>query len=538
MKAMNTTTLIKELKNSDQDMEWYPTTNEILQALKVDMGVLDEVKRWNYSYSRERNFLDIGAGNGKVLDFAKENHLASNTCGIEKSAILMNQWRANHLIMGVDFDKTSLLDKSLDVVFCNPPYKQYEAWSSKIIKEVNGGGIIYLVIPERWKNSQIIQEAIRSRDAEVKIVGNFSFENSEDRAARAKVCLLRIELNHKKENDAFSGFFDENFTYPEYKKLDEEKSREELTKGMNLVERLCYGYDKHMEKLYKNYTQVCELDRGLLEEFEITKTHLINSLQEKINNTKKIYWQKLFDGLDKVKERLTHSSRQKIVAKMNQNTGIEFNRDNAYMIIMWVVKHFNSYADSQFIETYEKMVSYANVDNYASNQRVFKERNFEYWYYKNEEHDTSHFKLKTGNRIVLERCGGLTKSSWSYDKGLDESAARYLGDLMTIANNLGFRCLEKQPERGEWETSAAQIYNCTYKGKESQLFKVRTYQNGNMHISFNKQFVQAMNCAFGRLKGWVTSGEEVSKEMGIKNKEAEEFYNIDFSIKADQLLLK
>src|SRR5262245_45255648 len=59
--------LVEEIKNEDQDFEFYPTTDAIIAALKRDMKAVDCKGRGSV--------LDIGAGNGKVLRSLKEPFL-------------------------------------------------------------------------------------------------------------------------------------------------------------------------------------------------------------------------------------------------------------------------------------------------------------------------------------------------------------------------------------------------------------------------------------------------------------------------------
>ena len=58
---MKTSTALAELKATDQDFEWYPTSEEIITAFH----------RHANNFEPE-SLLDIGAGNGKVLNRFKE----------------------------------------------------------------------------------------------------------------------------------------------------------------------------------------------------------------------------------------------------------------------------------------------------------------------------------------------------------------------------------------------------------------------------------------------------------------------------------
>jgi hypothetical protein len=536
--------LIKQLKEAGQDNEWYPTTNIILEALG------ESIKNSVSDHHRSKSVLDLGAGNGKCLDYFRElknlygHTLFDKTYGVEKSQLLINQWSKDHLILGVDFHKTTLLDKEIDVIYCNCPYSEMSAWYSKIIKEAPAGCLVYILAPYRWKNDKPITEALEARKHELEVVGSFSFEDAEDRKARAKVDLVKIKMKEcYGDVDPFAAFFEENFKYPEKEEketFEEKIENNKLVTGRNLIDVLVDIHDREMEKLIKNFSNICELDPELLSEFEITKAGLIESLKQKISSLKKSYWQRLFDGLSKIKERLTKDSRQKIVERMQANTGIEFNRENAYSVVLYVIRFANDYADAQFIDTYEKMVSFANIEGYKSNQRVFKEHDFKYRYGVDDEDGVSHYKLKVGHRIVLENCGGLYKSPYdfsTYDNGLSERAADFISDLLVIARNMGYSIVEKGPSKAEWDDNAEREYHFVKDGKEKVLFGIRCFYNGNCHVRFNQDFILKMNVLYGKLVGWINSADQAAEEVGVEADKAEEYFNVNFRIGREQLLL-
>ncbi len=206
---MKTTELLRIVKSTEQDFEWYPTTNEIIAALVKDYrkhphGVEREYRR--YHHHSAVSVLDIGAGNGKVLAALRDAGIASDCYAIEKSIPLLACLPNDFVIVGTDFWEQSLYDKGAAITFSNPPYSEYEAWTERILMEA-GSETIYLVIPQRWENSFLIKTALRGRKH--RIVGEFDFQNAEDRKARAKVHLIRVDNTEK--DDAFDAFFDAEF---------------------------------------------------------------------------------------------------------------------------------------------------------------------------------------------------------------------------------------------------------------------------------------------------------------------------------------
>ena len=529
---------LNNLKSNGQDFEFYPTTTEILACVANDIKLSGNIYQ-------QKSLLDIGAGNGKVLKYFKNSDINIYPLyGIEKSKINLSIMSKEFSILGVDFHQNSLMDKDIDIIFCNPPYSEFESWAKKIIKEAQNKSTIYLVIPERWICSDSIHLERGNRDCKYTILRSFDFINSEDRKARAKVEIVKITYNGYK-NKAFETFFNETFNYPENITLETPKKSipsYNIVEGQNLIEILCDRYNEEMNKLYVNYESVCKLDPSLLIEFELTKEMLIKSLEIKINSSKLLFWNELFNNLDTVKSRLTKKSRRKILDFLNKQTCLDFNIDNCYAIITWVIHNAYNYFNEQFIETYEDMLNKANVINYKSNQKVFVERRFRY-----DSNDEQKIKIKTGHRIVVENCGGLyqTNSTFSWEKGLSENAANYISDLITIANNLGFSVNEAAPLKQEWDDSNNHDYSCIYKGKEYILFSVKAFKKGNMHFKFLPLFIHAMNIQYGKLKGWLHNSEDIfNEEVILKNDldeisidEITELYNYELKITINNLFL-
>lgn len=216
--------LLKEVIASGEDFEWYPTTKEIIYAMHNDM-----VKQSHNdgAYHPCGSFLDIGAGNGKVFRTieklgmgidSKDKFTILDKYAIEKSTPLLNALDNEVFIVGTDFLDATLIDKEVDIAFSNPPYSEFESWTCKIIKEANAK-FIYLVIPQRWENNQAIQESLKERKAVCETIGKFDFENSEDRKARAKVSLLKINLKKNKGGvDPFDIWFNTTYKFDEKKR--------------------------------------------------------------------------------------------------------------------------------------------------------------------------------------------------------------------------------------------------------------------------------------------------------------------------------
>jgi hypothetical protein len=524
--------LINQLKESDQDFEFYPTTNEIIRKLADDIRVSRYTR-----HDSPTSMLDIGAGNGKVLKAiydAPESQIRQ-LYAIEKSPLLCGQLDASIFVIGTDFHQQSLISKKVGIVFCNPPYSEFETWVVKIIREC-AAPTAYLVIPQRWERSTPIADALAYRRTKAEIVGSFDFEDAEDRAARAKVHLLRIDFRYG--DDAFDRFFKEQFA-PLIEKFEEPKQEQEESKrpqggrkrpfhslviGEDYPSAMVTLYMQELANIQRNYQLMSDLDADLLKEFEVTPARVMKLLKERLTNLRTEYWHELFGRMRPITERLTSKTRKALLETLQRNASVDFTVANIHAVMVWAIKNANNYIEEQLIETYEMMVNKANVVLYKSNQRVFVE---ERWRYRDEASQNSHYALDY--RIVTHRAGGIRHGySWENQMGLEQRAHEFLGDLITIANNMGFLSSQDTPHlngKGEkWVSGKPRsFYYQTTDGKTEILFEARAFQNGNIHLRLAKKFILALNVEFGRLKGWIRDAAEAVTELN--DKDAALFFN-------------
>jgi hypothetical protein len=517
--------LVNDVKFANEDFEFYPTTKEILEVLSNDIKTVKDDQYWN----KLNTFLDIGAGHGKVLDYVKDQFC--DLYAIEKSNILCQQLDDSIYIIGTDFLEQNLIDKNIDVIYCNPPYSEFEVWTNKIIRECNSH-VVYLTIPERWANLQSIKESLNYRNAEHKIIDNFDFLNSEDRTARAKVNLIRITFDHS--NDAFDTLFEHEFENLNIKFNEHEPNERfnNLVLGKDYIKNIVQIYKTELTKVKKNYDMLQHLDGELLRELKISKENIKELLKQRLINLKNVYWKELISRMSEITDKLITKNRRELLSKLNENGNIDFTESNIYVVILWILKKSNSFIDSQLIEIYEQAISKANCINYKSNEKVFT---FDRWRY-NDDNKPSHIFLD--NRIILTHCGRIQRD-WNGRYELSEIACNYIRDFLTIANNLNFKTNTVDERlnnyyKDVWKPGKPQIFNCQYKGKPEILFEIKAHLNGNIHIRFNQKFALALNVEFGRLKGWVKNKEEANNEI---DENSGEYFETNLKLLENNILL-
>lgn len=531
------TSLLSRVKETCQDFEWYPTTDEMIAVVANHIYGLVSNSRY---CERNLSMLDIGAGDGRVLhqvdtflraqdEYSNGFYALSKKFAIEKSQPLIMSLADDITLIGTDFNEQTLMDKNVDVIFCNPPYSNYEDWTVRILKECNCDHV-YLVIPSRWKLSDRIKSIMGFRDVEAEIIYTGDFFNAE-REARAQVDILYISfVNRKNGKDPFTIWFDETFDYSQEAAeiKDEEPKEDKLARGKNQIEVLVESYMNRLAELVENYRAVSKIDRKILNELGVGKQSVMNAMRNKVTDLKKSYWENLFSHFHELTDKLTNKTRKNMLEGLQKNTGIDFTRDNAYAVVLWALKNANKYIDEQLIDLYKEMTCEDNAAAYKSNRHMTKDT----WRYcRRGDDNTTHYKLEY--RIVL--CHWEAISRWSRH-GLSDRTAGILEDIFTVANNLGFRVINDLDKR-RWEYGKKEEFVYTCDGKTEIFFEIRMYKNGNIHIKFNQAFMKALNIEAGRLLGWIKSPKEASDEMGIAEKEAEALFMSNINVKNLPLLL-
>ncbi len=534
---MSTAAIVRSLKENDQDFEWYPTTSEIIQAVARDMKSIFSCYEFRHKHCKDNSkgaVLDVGAGDGRILQrldkvLAGLGMDAVGLYAIEKSTVHLNNMPKDIVVIGTDFMEQTLVDKPMDVVFCNPPYSEYELWASKLIRECNC--TLYLVIPTRYADSIEIEQAVKLREASVKVLGKFDFESA-DRKARAVVNLLRV--NYPTKSHAFDAAIEEMF--PELQHFDrapephEERSKracEAIESNGNIIEALVESYDKEIADMINTYRDVAKINPGLLLELGITKASIMDGIYLKIKNMKDMYWRKLFDHFKPITSRLATKQRKQFLDSLGGKAVIDFTESNIFAMLIWITKWANDHFDDQLIELFKRLSEHANVVNYKSNERVWKKGDWRYYDITRDakrEGDFNPTNYKLEYRMVLEHAGGINNSpySWESVRGLQNRAVEFLKDCITVANNLGFEC-DDCPTNYEWSSNKQHVFKLK-NGKP--LIAVRAFKNGNMHVHWDPKVMLAINVEAGRLLGWVRSHEQAAKEMQATPQEAQQIKEI------------
>ena len=534
--------LVERLKEAGEDYEFYPTTKEMVRAIwqhatnAPDCGnhdaywhLLDigcgtcNVKRW----IEELNAEERQKYDEETLRYdrhrVREIHINEYSV-IEKSRVLLERLDRETIVLGTEFHECTLIDKDCDTIFCNPPYSEFEEWTVKIIQESRADSI-YLIIPERWKRSEAIQQALKrlnaparldrdGRESVVSVIGHADFHNAE-RTARAKVDILFINKEWTKKETGFDAMFDELFGMPDdnyreyetdFKEAEARQTslKEELAAGKNKVEILCDGYNAARDELFRHFKTICELDPDVLKSIGVHKEAVKEALKKKFYGLKNLYWGAAFDCLDEITSRLTSRSREKMLHKFTAIKTVDFTDSNLYAMIIWVIKNYNQYAGDQMLELFYALSSTENVRNYVSNKRVFEEYHSRWGEPGKSTHYTLDYRIVCTTYALPD---GDSYRDVPSATDLQRTLARRIGDVCTVANNLGFPVgLMDIP------TSYGEIGDVL--GKDGKkIMEFRAYKNRNIHIKFSIELMKALNVAVAQRLGWIRKPEDIKAEF-------------------------
>lgn len=295
---MSVNQLVQELKENQEDYEFYPTSLEMVEPIYNSI-------QEHFGFNFNIKVLDIGCG---TCNFQKHfNTLRKQTdrgakigdyFAIEKSkTLIMRLLESNVTLIGTDFNSTVLMDKQADVYFCNPPYSEFKQWTKRIISEGNFK-IAYLIIPTRWKEDKDIQGTIKNSDVDVEVIGSFDFLNA-DRAARAKVDVLKVvnvtstkysfyTRDYEVRQNHFDKWFTETFkggqensTVSEMEQYKEENISNSLVNCKTKASMLVEYYSNELGRLFKSFQAITQLDEETLKDIGVDTDKVKKAILEK-----------------------------------------------------------------------------------------------------------------------------------------------------------------------------------------------------------------------------------------------------------------
>lgn len=523
------TNTLRTVQAAGEDFEWYPTTDRMIDAV---------ARRLNKDASARTIIMDVGAGDGRVLQRLASYFVHGSTpelYAIEKSSTLLQLQPDNIIPVGTDLFEQNLACIPVDYIFCNPPYSEFELWASIIIESGHAKNA-FLVIPQRWKDSASIAEALKKRGATARVIHSDDFQSNADRTARAVVDI--IDVSYPKDHsrgwreavkDPFDIWFDEHIsTFDEEKKVEDsaELTAKKQERQPATIAEMVESYNEEHGRMERNYHAIFQLDYELLRELGVKRDAIRDGIKVKMAGLKTKYWTLLFDRLDVITERLSTATKAKFLEKLTGRASLAFTSTNAYAVVLWAIKNANRYFDEQTVQLYRDLSTHDGVLNYKSNLRTWVKSDWRYRHRDDPDDRPTHYALDY--RIVVDGYRAIgTGESWQHDYtgNLYRSCHEKIADVIAVLYNLGFRARGPQSITRSWESGEWQNWYLIHDTPEERvLFQVKAYKNGNIHLRFMPDAIKALNVEAGRLLGWLHSADAVVTELGYTPTEARRFF--------------
>lgn len=523
-------TTLKAVQDAGEDHEWYPTSERMIAVVARHIP------------TDAASIMDIGAGDGRVLLQLAKKCEHAELYAIEKSNVLIQAQPENVIPVGTDLFEQNLACLPVDVIYANPPYSEFELWTTLII-ESGHAKKAFLVIPRRWKENEGIAIALKKRGATARIIHSDDFLTGADRAARAVIDIVEVSYPRKGDHgwrsdevkDPFDQWFDEHITTFDEEEPDDYRATEaaeqrELARirQFNTIVDMVDGYNEEYARMEENYKAIFRLDHALLKELGVKKDALRDGIKKKMAGLKSKYWTLLFERLDVITERLSTATKKAFLEKLTGRVALAFTANNAYAIVIWAVKNANAYFKEQLIQLYRDLSTFDGVMNYASNRRTWEQSAWRYrhpsW---NQDGDRpTHYALDYRIVVVGYRAiGNGERHQFDYRSNLSDSCHEQIADIIAVLYNLGFRARGQHSLNRQWYSGGWQDWYLTHDGLDARiLFQVKAYKNGNIHLRFMPDAIKAINVEAGRLLGWLHSADEVVTELGYTPAEAKRFY--------------
>lgn len=538
MTTTRTLAIVDALRASDTDFEWYPTTDKMIARVIADM------RGHAVHYD---SFMDIGAGDGRVLVQMGNEWPSAKLFGIEKAPLLQQLQPIAVVPVGTDFHAQDLMGLPVDVIFSNPPYLEFEAWASRIIATAYANRV-YLVMPERWEKSEAIAAALKARDAAARVILRDDFLEA-DRRSRAVVHVVCVTLtdgetrryygSNAPRQDPFDVWFDQNIdAFEKDQDISPDKAGEDLARirGLRSIHDLVAAYTEDYDRMQDNYRAIFRLDYQILKELGVSKQGIRDAIKLKMKGLKNTYWAALFTHLDVITERLTTKTKKIFLDRLTGQQAVAFTEANCYAVALWAIKAANQYFDTQLVDVFKTLSTPEGVQNYKSNQRTWEKRG---WRFNAHDDEFSHYKLDY--RIVLDGYSAIAKpgsfsSSWDHPGGLHTSCHERIDDLIAVCGNLGFPIARSgAPSRVRaWTSNVWQDFT---DAEGDIVFQAKAFMNGNLHFRFRPATIKALNVEAARLLGWIHAPSDVVAEMGYEQAEAERYFGANTLLKPSHVRL-
>jgi len=267
------------------------------------------------------------------------------------------------------------------------------------------------------------------------------------------------------------------------------------------IEELLEAYDEEMKTLLEAFQAFGKVPVRIIEALGLDKRSIQELVRKDIQTLKHRYWRCAFEKLDAVKSRLTYRTRQHLLNEMEEFNTLDFNAENIYSLVAWVIQHTNQYTAEQLLDVFDKLTNQDYIRAYKSNVHWTRD---DWRSSRDPEYKGKPEKYRLDYRFVI-RCW----KSW-------RNAECVIDDFIVICRTLGYYI-----NPGHYfDHEAKGVEQRFYTVNGELVFTVRYFKNENAHIKVNEKLMLRFNVEVARLRHWINSHEDIEHEFDVTPFEA------------------
>jgi hypothetical protein len=188
---------------------------------------------------------------------------------------------------------------------------------------------------------------------------------------------------------------------------------------------------------------------------------------------------------------------------MEEFNTLDFNEDNIYSIVVWVIKHFNEFTNEQILSVFDALTSQDYIRAYKSNVHWTQDD----WRYGTTKKRPEKYQL---DYRLVTHC----YKSYRYDQNT-------VDDFIVICRCLGSHI----PEYRYLDFEAIGDEQRFFATNGELAFTVRIYKNHNAHMKINQQLMMKFNIEVARLRHWINNYKDIQDEFDVSVVEAFKLWN-------------
>lgn len=474
------------------------TQESVLKALKKSARFDELIHKLN-------SFLDFGES-GVFDDFSKE---------YPNKRFFSIGSNHNILTLATNPKTTSLVDKEVDLIFCNPPMDKYEEYCKRIFEE-SLAGYALLVLPIEWKSNAEIKAYAKANRFEIEVIGAVGYIKDNQRAKAELVLFYRFSseaiLKKKLGKDYdLEVLFQELECYRSslIHELEDEKKEEiaNETQGMDqesFFEYLLKRYKKEHQDFFKNFKSLSHLSSHFLSAIKVEGEDIVEATKRFERKHKKFYWSECLSRMPTFNLLLTQKQQGELLGEF-AHRGVDFSRENIPSVLAFSLKYCKERERENFCNFWERL---ANEDNLADFSNLISNPK-PYTHYPNEK---LFYKGRLKEKVICTYAGRYDDY---YPNHLRDVGIAYLIEILLQSmgyQDLSYRYSDKSVITPQDRVNLPLGISFLFAG-EKQVVKFTAYKNRKLHIHFNQTTIALINLRVFIYLGWITNIKEAKESF-------------------------